>query len=1176
MLWRACVLLLVAALSGCAGLRDDLIDRLPPAPDAPREPVLTAITPQPASARPDETGFAPILLRVEGQPLDTVGGLFGPTGMLYLSAAEVLDALALAGGWNADLQRLEARFGPFDRQIYADEDGIWRLLTERGSVVLGAGDVVFLPGEPSPYLPLTVLEFLTPANWSFDAVDLAADGRARGNIPALERRSFERRRGTGAGGRSHNFAGMELPVWPTAQWPGPPLLDVLAGARIDRESDVTTNAAIDLSMDLRLASAFVSATADSTTGIRGGQALLVTDIAGVEVTAGDVDFGNLRFLGSLRGVGVAARSGLVDEGVLDFALQGTGPAGWDVEVRTRGTPPFFAFTEVGADGRWRVENAPLAPGGTVFDILLISPSGETIRQARRVASAPGAPALGRLRWRLAGLQSGDRVFGQSDTGAARNSYAASLEYGLAPGFGLRLAGAYLPSEDLDDDPGSLDTLALAGLAFGNTRLRTRADLAYDGDAFAAAFDGSINQERVNWDFAVEARQQGFRGELEQISARVRGSRRIGRVSLAAEMDHRNQAGDVANLARVSALTSWGRIIAGARAEYAFDAEEALRWNANLSAPLFRTGRLRSGVRGASEVEEFSLEGDWRGRENWRVGLGTDYEIRSERWRGRAALSWRHRYGVIRADSRFDADGIELGLTLSTSFAPDPVRGGYRPYSERLQRRALAAIVACVDENSDLECNPGEPPVEDVRIEGRLRETDADGVMLLPIQPWRETELAVSVGSISDPFLTPIPPGRRATIRPGRTQRIDLPLARIGDVTGYARRADGSPLAGASIVLRSDNGLIDKTLRSGFDGFFFTDLPFGRYRACLETEETETCSDFRLDDDNPQPDLDLAAPIPDGEGDPVSDVIARVEDDLGAVIKAGDKLRHLAIGPANLDRGENGAAIDATIDCPGSVLAEQGGNRDLQCVIGRPDGNGRLDAETVTEPGPVLRLVEKVDDHINPLLLDPQRRDFEKAEGLNPAYPAAQRFTRHRPAGNFHRRARLHFDRIGGQKLGDDFQPGRVAGFQQNGPGSNRPGAFLHDPQDDTVHRGADIEDAKRSAGTVRFDQTHLGGLKLGPAQLHRRLGMTEGGTSRTALRSGAVKSGLRGDIGLKQLQLTVIFGLGQGTAGTGAVLIGDRRTQGRFGHVDRGLRLAARTGIEELRLRRQELGDDIA
>lgn len=1092
MLRRACVLLLVAALSGCAGLRDDLIDRLPPPPDAPREPVLSEITPQPASARPDETGFAPILLRVEGQPLDTVGGLFGPTGTLYLSAAEVLEALALAGGWNQDLQRLDARFGPLERQLYADENGIWRLRTERGSIALGAGDVVFLPGEPGPYLPLAVLEFLTPANWRFDAVDLAADGRARGNIPALERRGFERRRGTG--GRRYNIAGMELPVWPTAQWPGLPLLDVLAGARIDRNSEVSTNAAIDLSMDLRLASAFVSATADSSTGIRGGQALLVTDIAGVEVTAGDVDFGNLRFLGSLRGVGVAARSGLVDEGLLDFALQGTGPPGWDVEVRTRGTPPFFAFTEIGMDGRWRVENAPLAPGGTVFDILLISPSGETIRQARRVASAPGAPALGRFRWRIAGLQSGDRVFGESDIDAARNSYAASLEYGLAPGFGLRLAGAYLPSEDADDDPGALDTLALAGLAFGNTRLRTRADLAYDGDAFAAALDGSINQEAVNWDFAVEARQQGFRGELEQVSARIRGSRRVGRVSLAAEIDHRNQAGETVNLARVSALTSWGRIIAGARAEYAVDADDALRWNANLSAPLFRTGRLRSGIRGGREVEEFSLEGDWRGRENWRIGVGTDYEIRAERWRGRAALSWRHRYGVIRADSRFDADGIELGLTLSTSFAPDPVRGGYRPYSERLQRRALAAFVACIDENSDLECNPGEPPVEQVRIEGRLRETDADGVMLLPIRPWRETELAVAVGSVTDPYLTPVPPGRRATIRPGRTQRIDLPLARISDIIGYVRRTDGSPVAGARITISSHNGLIEKTVRSGFDGFFFTDLPFGHYRACLVQAPSETCAEFALDSDNPQPELDLTAPLPDGESNTVSDLVSGVKDDLGTGLQARKELGHFAIGAADLDRGEDSAAVDTAIDGPGAVLTKQGGDRQLQRILGRPDGDGGLDAETMPEPRPAFRLVEEINDHIDPLLLNTKGRDFEKAEGFDPAHTAAQRLAGHRPAGNFHRGACLNLDRVGGQELGDDFQPGRVAGFQQHGSRRHRTGAFLHDPQHDAVDGRANVEHAKLAIGIVGPDQAHLGRLKLGPAQLHRRLGMTEGGT----------------------------------------------------------------------------------
>ena len=76
---------------------------------------------------------------------------------------------------------------------------------------------------------------------------------------------------------------------------------------------------------------------------------------------------------------------------------------------------------------------------------------------------------------------------------------------------------------------------------------------------------------------------------------------------------------------------------------------------------------------------------------------------------------------------------------------------------------------------------------------------------------------------------------------------------------------------------------------------------------------------------------------------------------------------------------------ATLDRKhGPVLpfAEKTPSRNLEDVLSFPEHDAQLDPEAVSEPGPRFQRIDEVDDHVDPLLFDPEGRYLHKPRWLD--------------------------------------------------------------------------------------------------------------------------------------------------------------------------------------------------
>lgn len=857
MLRAAFLALSLIGLSGCALLREPLPTSVP---DMARQdiPQISRFAPRDIAALPHEDNYVPLEVFLDHIPAGVVDGYMDDYGQsAYVPICPTLELLQLPCEWDPALQTLSLAAQDKAITLARDEEGQWRLYRGTDSVTLGPGDIYSPESDPIPYTHPDLLSLLTPAHWRYDPQSLSIKGRAYGPIAFLNRHAFDQRRGQGPQ-RAIPAAQPDqaMPAITAPMTPGLPLFDTLIATQFRNEA-IHTSASVQTSMDLGLASGQFSLIANQNQGIRGGRLTLERDIAGTHIYAGDVTFGDFRFLGSLRGVGVSVSSGPQDEGFLTFPLQGEGPVGWDVEVRARDMP-FIGFTKIGEDGRWHLDDVPVQSGGTVFDVLLISPSGETRQDVLSIVSAPGTPMPGQWRWRATFVNEGDRVFGASDDRSDLWIGAASFEYGLRPGLGLR---GGIGQERAAQDHSR--TLTYLGLSHRYGRLQGRIDAASDGQHMALALDESIAFPKTRIALSSVYTQDEFRGREDTLAARLRltHSFKHAAVGLGASYQRQGSFADqiTGNISVTTRYKGW-LIGANTFAPLTSQTRTPRQWGLSLTGQVFKRYRARWVLAGQDRLNEVNLNVDWPGPGEWQFGTQLRHDLSRDETQLRLATSrniWDLR---LRAELGLGQDEVFGGLVLATSFTPVDQGLSYHRTDTPLGGRAIGAILACIDENMNARCDRDDPPLEGIKLARSRYTTDEKGQAFIPLAPWRDTQIEVDLASVSDPFLTPYPPRQTINLRPGRAMRLDIPLRRTGDMTGWIRDEAGLPIARAQITIRDvEGGEFDHSVRAGRDGFFFMSLPYGQYRLTLEAEGQTLSTLFSVDDDEPQPTLELTLP-----------------------------------------------------------------------------------------------------------------------------------------------------------------------------------------------------------------------------------------------------------------------------------------------------------------------------
>ena len=574
-----------------------------------------------------------------------------------------------------------------------------------------------------------------------------------------------------------------------------------------------------------------------------------------------------------RGVTVTNRPLVQPDTFSTTTFQGDLPAGWEAELYRNGQ--LLAFADPRDDGRYEFRSVPLTFGTNDFEVVLYGPQGQVRRDSRTLRvganSIPpeqtwywmSAADAGRdlVAWRNVprgtsdgpraslglerGLSRRTSVFAFAHTLIAERERHTVVEGGARHAFGALLAeaggaigvsGGWAARLDLLGG-GERTTWSLQALTAHDYR-SDRVDL-FTRHLVTGAVDTVLGEARGAVPVRAELRLRQTVDGSQRVEAAVRASKALGRFYLTAQLDWNRQT------TRLSGLIGPGVDATGlqrpTRVRPTIDSVD------NLSAALLASGnfgrvRVRAAARftvtPAARLDTLEASGEWaageRGR--WRAELGWSGAGGGRSSLGRVAVGYSRRFDRFALGGRVEAatdGGLAAGLDLQFSLAPRE-GGGVRLSSARLGAQGRAEVRVFRDTNGDGVRQPDEPLEPGVQLvagQAVVRElTDAGGRAVVDaLTPFRPVLIGIDAGSLPDPFLLPVGPGKVVVPRPGVATVVELPLSAAGAVEGELVGAGGSTLGGVELELVDAGGAVVASTHSEFDGYFLFDrAPYGRF------------------------------------------------------------------------------------------------------------------------------------------------------------------------------------------------------------------------------------------------------------------------------------------------------------------------------------------------------------
>ena len=122
-----------------------------------------------------------------------------------------------------------------------------------------------------------------------------------------------------------------------------------------------------------------------------------------------------------------------------------------------------------------------------------------------------------------------------------------------------------------------------------------------------------------------------------------------------------------------------------------------------------------------------------------------------------------------------------------------------------------------------------------------------------------------------------------------------------------------------------------------------------------------------------------------------DAISRMQHDPLAGLEPGRDLGLQAVLVPDFHLAQHGPTAVGDEHGPPLALAEEGREGHLEHVAALPEHDARLDAIAVTEALPLLARFLDVDDHVDALLFDAERRHLGESEGLDAPHDAFERW-----------------------------------------------------------------------------------------------------------------------------------------------------------------------------------------
>jgi hypothetical protein len=179
----------------------------------------------------------------------------------------------------------------------------------------------------------------------------------------------------------------------------------------------------------------------------------------------------------------------------------------------------------------------------------------------------------------------------------------------------------------------------------------------------------------------------------------------------------------------------------------------------------------------------------------------------------------------------------LGLNLLISLGREPRTGKWSTDAQSLATTGAVSAIAFMDTHGTGVREPGDPILEGTKFKVGQAEAanginDPSVTFITKLPKAQPVEVQLDETTLDDPALKVQTPSQTVVPRPGKTTRLEFPVAFVGIVDGTTRiLQDGKKeeLPGLEVELVDAKGRQCKVQRSAYDGYFeFDDVPVGTY------------------------------------------------------------------------------------------------------------------------------------------------------------------------------------------------------------------------------------------------------------------------------------------------------------------------------------------------------------
>jgi hypothetical protein len=541
--------------------------------------------------------------------------------------------------------------------------------------------------------------------------------------------------------------------------------------------------------------------------------------------------------------------------------------GWDVELYQNGVLTRKELNTSG--GQYEFLDVPLFGQLNIFDIIKYGPQGQVEKE--RVERNLDNQTFSQVpRYNVSLTRSNSALLTDNNANSEEQDWFLSGAYSYT--FLNWLSTNFSHNINVSDSTGLYSVGATARLS---PRLLSSVSYKYvdkDQQALSLSFQSRLYDQFVNLNYSRNFKANNAYNDA--LGFKMAGNifqGDLGRLSYSNDyLANKSSTGDYTQ--RIGNTLTWSSRFGFLSHSYSQISER----NGDIR-DVFKTGGITfGGARGKFNTRfnanyEFSEEDDelvWRGAEasfNYEFynDLSTQFKasraFESKVNNYQFSLQWMQpSYALFGSVSHNSNNDTTVSLNARFSMSETPFGKGYITSGRALTNNALVAVRLFEDVNQNFVFDEGDRPIPEVKIKAeqlaRTAVSDNEGIAILEgIASFKQTDLNVDLSSLDDPYLMQSTINTSLTPRSGLLTLINYPFVQgiefEGELSGKSTKED-KPIAlkNAVIEIYRSNGELAKTVKTEFDGYFYSGVMLPDTYKIRVAEDYQLRNDIKVDQD----------------------------------------------------------------------------------------------------------------------------------------------------------------------------------------------------------------------------------------------------------------------------------------------------------------------------------------